>query len=76
MAQLALTPPSEYAGKFIHIYDYAPTGRDIIDAFTSIHGKDTAVSQWTEQELEAKKNEGHLGALEATLTINCASPSL
>lgn len=71
MAQLTLTPPSKYAGKSIHIYDYDPTGQEIIDVFTSIHGKPTAVSTWDEEELEAKYDEGPFGALEATLIKHC-----
>lgn len=71
MARFTLTPPAEYAGKSIHMYDYAPTGRDIINTFTAIHGQAPALSEWSEDELEAKKDEGHFGALEATLTEHC-----
>jgi hypothetical protein len=71
MAQLTLTVPSEYAGKSIHMYDYAPTGQEIIDVFTSIHGKPTAVSTWDQEALGAKYDEGPFGALEATLIKHC-----
>ena len=74
MAQLTLTDPTKWAGKAIHIYDYAPTGQELVDAFTSVHGgTPTNVSWYTEQDLINKSNEGDFGALEAMLIRHCTS---
>lgn len=74
MAQLTLVDPSKWAGKLIQVYDYAPTGQELIDTFTKLHGGvSTTVTFYTEQDLEIKENESDFGALEAMLIRHCTS---
>lgn len=74
MAQLTLNPTSEWAGKPIHIYDYAPTGQEIVDAYTKANnGKPTEIKWYTDEELDKWSQEGPLEALGALIVRHCES---
>ncbi|WVW83156.1 hypothetical protein I302_105174 [Kwoniella bestiolae CBS 10118] len=67
ITQLSLRP-SAIAGKTIALYDLQPTGQEIIDVLTKIHGKPTKVTDYTDEQYE--KDMGDLvSAISASVKL-------
>ncbi|WVW83151.1 hypothetical protein I302_105169 [Kwoniella bestiolae CBS 10118] len=49
--------PSLIANRTITLYDHSPTGKEIIDVLTKIHGYPTEVTEYTEERYEADLGE-------------------
>ena len=60
LAEIASREPASIVGKIFYTYDYAPTGSDLIDIFTQLHGKAPAVVEYTDEDFK-RDIKGHPG---------------
>ncbi|WWC61182.1 uncharacterized protein I303_103762 [Kwoniella dejecticola CBS 10117] len=52
ISQLAQTP-EKIANKTITLYDHEPTGKEIVDVLTKIHGTPTQIVEYTDEQYQA-----------------------
>ena len=57
IADIAARDPKSVANKTFHVYDYSPTGTEMVSVFEKHHGKKTEIVPYTEEQYTADIHE-------------------
>ncbi|KAK4502304.1 hypothetical protein PRZ48_005729 [Zasmidium cellare] len=57
LANIATSNPSSIANKSYSVVTFWPTGQELVDLYTKIHGKPTTIKPWTPEDREAFMND-------------------
>ncbi|ORY34816.1 hypothetical protein BCR39DRAFT_514939 [Naematelia encephala] len=71
IAELAARDPASIKDKDFYVYDYAPTGNEIIQVLTKLHGKAPQVKPETDEDYEKAMDTGVLPTMSPAIYRHC-----